>query len=160
MKSISVSTRYAKWLVMISGLCLLGACATAPSGPSALVLPGAGKSFDQFRTDDASCREFAYQQIGGAAAQQNAERKAVQSAVVGTTIGAVAGAALGGSRGAGVGAGTGLVVGSAVGSDAANASAYGAQRRYDQAYVQCMYAAGHKVPVSGSVSSRPSYQSS
>jgi len=49
--------------------------------------------------------------------------------------------------GPGVGAGTGLIVGSAVGADNANQSVYGSQRQYDHAYIQCMYAKGHRVPV-------------
>jgi hypothetical protein len=53
-----------------------------------------------------------------------------------------------GSSGAGVGAGIGLLMGSAIGSSTANASAYAAQQRYDIGYTQCMYAKGHKVPVS------------
>jgi hypothetical protein len=40
-------------------------------------------------------------------------------------------------------------MGSAIGSNTANASAYAAQQRYDIGYTQCMYAKGHKVPVSG-----------
>ena len=36
-----------------------------PTGPSVMALPGTGKNFDQFRADDASCRQFAYAQIGG-----------------------------------------------------------------------------------------------
>ena len=31
--------------------------------------------------------------------------------------------------------------------DAAQSSAYGSQRQYDNAYIQCMYAKGHQVPV-------------
>jgi hypothetical protein len=159
MKPASPFSRHARRLGVLGALALLSACATVPSGPSMLVLPGAGKSFDQFRADDASCRQFAYQQIGGASAERDAERQAVQSAVVGTAIGAVAGAAIGGSRGAGVGAGTGLIVGSAVGSSSSDASGYGAQRRYDHAYLQCMYAAGHKVPVAGNLGGQRNYQS-
>jgi uncharacterized protein YcfJ len=146
-------SRAALRIAALTSLAGLAACATTPTGPSMIVLPGSGKSFDQFRFDDASCRQYADQQIGGSAAAKAAEQQAVQSAVIGAAVGALAGAALGGSRGAGVGAGTGLVVGSAVGSSEANASGYAAQRRYDQAYVQCMYAAGHKVPVSGNMNS-------
>lgn len=135
----------------------LAACTTLPGGPSVLVLPGTGKSFDQFRVDDAACRQYAFQQIGGTV--QAAQDRAVQSAVVGTAIGAAAGAAIGGSRGAGVGAGTGLIFGSAAGSEGAYASSYGAQRAYDHAYVQCMYAAGHRVPVSGAFTGTRGYVS-
>jgi len=114
-------------------------------------LPGSGKSFDQFRADDASCRDYAFDQIGGQSASQAATDSAVASAAVGTVVGAVAGAAIGGHRGAGVGAGTGLVLGGLAGSGAAQSSGYASQSRYDHAYVQCMYAKGHRVPVSGRI---------
>lgn len=128
---------------------LLGACATIPTGPSMLVLPGTGKSFDRFRADDSECRQYANGQLGGSTASQAANDSAVRSAAVGTAIGAVAGAAIDGRSGAAVGAGTGLVVGAIAGTGAAHASAHGLQQRYDFSYQQCMYAKGHKVPVSG-----------
>lgn len=136
----------------LSGLLLLGGCATFPSGPSVLALPGSGKTFDRFRLDDAECQNYAFQQIGGTTAQQAADNSAVRSAAIGTVIGAVAGAAIGGHQGAGVGAGTGLLVGSVAGSESGQVSAYGSQKRFDNAYVQCMYAKGHRVPVSSSMS--------
>lgn len=131
---------------------LLGACVSIPSGPSAMVLPGTGKSFEQFRGDDAACRQYADTQAGNSA-NGAATDSGVKSAIVGTSIGAVAGAAIGGSQGAGVGAGTGLIVGALAGSGAGNASAYGVQRRYDFSFEQCMYAKGHKIPSSGSFAS-------
>jgi hypothetical protein len=127
---------------------LLGACATIPDGPGVMALPGTGKSFDQFRVDDLNCRQYASGQVGGQSAQQTATDEAVRGAALGTALGAVAGAAIGGSRGAGVGAGTGLLIGTASGAGASSQSGWPVQRRYDQAYVQCMYASGHKVPVS------------
>ncbi len=132
---------------------LLGACVSMPKGPSVMVLPGSGKSFDQFRYDDGECRQFADVQVGGASASDAAADSAAKSAVVGTVIGAAAGAALGGRSGAASGAGGGLLVGSAAGAGAAETSGYGLQRRYDYAYIQCMYAKGHKVPVSGRLTS-------
>lgn len=39
------------------------ACATMPSDPSVMSLP---EPFDQFRMDDPRCRQFAFEQIGGA----------------------------------------------------------------------------------------------
>ncbi len=46
-------------------VCLvLTACATVPTGPSVLVLPGTGKNFEQSKTDDAVCRQWALQQTG------------------------------------------------------------------------------------------------
>ncbi|TMG76331.1 MAG: hypothetical protein E6H75_08485 [Betaproteobacteria bacterium] len=134
---------------------LLGACVTMPSGPSVMVLPGTGKSFDQFRADDMDCRQFANFQVGGTDANQAATDSALKSAAVGTVLGAAPGAAIGGRSGAGVGAGGGLLVGSAAGAGAAETSAYGVQRRYDYAFIQCMYAKGHKVPVSGRLTSAP-----
>src|SRR5258708_14192392 len=76
-----------------------------PSGPGVMVLPGSGKSFDQFRFDDYECRQYASSQIGGNTPDQAAADSGVKSAVVGAAIGTVAGAALGGSQGAVAGAG-------------------------------------------------------
>lgn len=128
---------------------LLGGCVALPTGPSVMALPGTGKNFDQFRYDDGLCRQYAYEQVGGQTANQAATESAVNSAVVGTLLGAAVGAAIDGSRGAGAGAATGLLFGSAAGAGAAQGSGYGSQRRYDNAYIQCMYAHGEKVPVSG-----------
>lgn len=126
----------------------LAACVSVPTGPAVMVLPGTGKSFDQFRFDDGACRQFAYEQIGGQTAALAQENSAVTSAVVGAAVGALAGAALGGnSSGAAVGAGVGLLGGSMAGAGAAQSSAYGAQQRYDIAYQQCMYANGHRIPM-------------
>ena len=130
-------------------LLMASACTTLPTGPSVMVMPGTGKSFDQFRADDADCRQFALGQIGGTAPNQTAIDSGVKSAAVGIAIGALAGAAIGGRGGAGVGAGTGLLVGSLAGAGAGEASASVTQRRYDNAYVQCMYAKGDRVPASG-----------
>jgi uncharacterized protein YcfJ len=139
------------------GALLLAACATpAPTGPAILVLPGTGKTFDQFRVDDQDCRGFSYNQIGGKAAEQASQDSATKGAVVGAAIGTAAGALIGGGEGAAVGAGIGLAGGSMVGADASRATAGSAQQRYDHAFTQCMYAKGHKVPVAGRYSS---YQS-
>ena len=114
-------------------------------------LPGTGKSFDQFRSDDAECRQFATVQAGGTSAQQAATDSGARSAAIGTAVGAAAGALIDGSAGAGVGAGIGLLTGALIGSSAAGASAYTLQQRYDIGYTQCMYAKGHKVPVPASL---------
>lgn len=132
---------------VLAGSLVLGACTVLPTGPSAMVLPGTGMTMDRFRADDNECRQYAYMQVGGKTTQQAANESAVASAVVGTAIGAAAGAAIGGSQGAAVGAGTGLLIGGAAGSNTAMASGYGTQRQYDNAYIQCMYAKGHRVPV-------------
>lgn len=136
---------------------LVSACTTMPTGPTVMVLPGTGKSFDQFRADDMMCRNYAFESVGGVTAGQTATQSGISSAVVGTVVGAAAGAAIGGHEGAGVGAGTGLLVGGLAGTGTAQASGYDLQYRYDHGYIQCMYAKGHQVPVSGSVyrQSRP-----
>ncbi len=146
-----------KAILVIPALLLLSACASVPNGPSTMALPGTGKNFDQFRYDDTSCRQFAQQQIGSKTANQVANESFAGSAVVGTVLGTAIGAAAGGERGAGTGAATGLFVGSMIGINEANASSYGAQRRYDNAYIQCMYAKGHRVPVSGHIEQQPTY---
>lgn len=136
----------------LASLGILSACAIVPTGPSVMALPGTGKSFDQFRADDGSCRQFAFEQTGGVSTNQAATASALGSAAIGTALGAAAGAAFGGGRGAAIGAGAGLLTGSVVGAGAAQGSAYDVQRRYDYAYMQCMYAAGDRIPVSaGSV---------
>lgn len=140
---------------VLGSLCLLAACTTVPTGPNVMVLPGTGKSFEQFRADDAECRQFALDSVGGRTSNQTATESGLTSAAVGTAVGAAAGALIGGHQGAGVGAGTGLVVGGLAGTGAAQGSAYGTQRRYDIGYQQCMYAKGHRVPVAGRMMNEP-----
>lgn len=139
------ASRVAPLLVVAS----LGACAIVPSGPSVMALPGSGMQFDTFRADDAVCRQFAYGQVGGVTADQAAANAAVGSAAAGTAVGAAAGALIDGASGAGVGAGVGLLFGSLVGAGMAQGAGFDAQRRYDIGYLQCMYAKGHKIPVTG-----------
>lgn len=140
----------------VAGLALLlGACTVMPTGPSVMVLPGTGQPFERFRADDIDCRQYAYAQVGGKTAQDNARESAVTGAAVGTAVGAVAGAAMGGGRGAATGAGVGLLLGTAVGADASQSSGVGTQRQYDNAYVQCMYSKGHRVPVPANMSYSP-----
>ena len=52
-----------RWIGLLIVVPLLGACATVPTGPSVMVLPGGGKSFEEFQGDDGVCRRFAYQQL-------------------------------------------------------------------------------------------------
>ena len=139
----------------LGALLLLGACVSVPKGPSLMALPGTGKTSDQFRYDDMDCRSFADAQIGGTSPSDAANASTAKSAVIGTAVGAGVGAAFGGASGAAVGAGFGLLTGAAVGASAGETTAYALQRRYDQAYIQCMYSKGHKVPVSGRLSSTP-----
>lgn len=139
---------------MLLSLVLVGAvagCVQVPSGPSVMVLPGAGRSFDQFNYDDAVCRDWALRQTG-VRPSRAANDTAVATAAAGTVLGAATGAAIGAASGnpatgAAVGAGAGLLGGSLVGAGSANASYYETQHRYDVAYMQCMYAKGNQIPV-------------
>jgi len=128
----------------------LAGCATLPTGPSVRVLPAPGKSFEQFQADDAVCRQWAERQIGRNP-QETANQNTVTGAAVGTVIGAGVGAAIGaasGNPGAGaaIGAGSGLLVGTASGASSGQLYGQEAQRRYDNTYVQCMYAKGNQIP--------------
>lgn len=135
----------------LAGALLLGACASVPpNGPSVLVLPGSNKSFEQFRADEEDCRQYASAQLGGNTPEHAAMDSAAKSAVVGTAVGAVAGGIIDGRSGAAFGAGTGLLFGAMAGAGASQGSARSAQWRYDVGYQQCMYAKGHKVPVTAS----------
>lgn len=134
----------------LAAVLALGACVTVPSGPSVVALPGRNKTFDQFQADSFTCQQYAQQTVAGPVDQAN--NNAAASAIAGTAIGAAAGAIIGSASGnagpgAAIGAGTGLLFGSAAGSNYYGASYYGVQRRYDGAYVQCMYAKGNQVPV-------------
>jgi len=138
-----------KLLVGIGVLALAG-CASAPAvnGPSVMVLPGTGKSFDEFRHDDHDCRGFASVQSGAQAADQAANSTTANSAAVGAVVGTAAGAALGGNGHAALaGAGLGTATGALIGSGNAAQGTYSVQRRYDNAFTQCMYAKGNKVPM-------------
>ena len=135
-----------------ASLLLLTACVTMPVGPSVLVLPGSGISFEQFQEDNAVCQGWAAQQTG-ASPQQAGENRAAAGAVIGTLVGAGAGAAIGAAvgdpgAGAAIGAGSGLILGTAGGVDAGQGWYYEVQRRYDNAFQQCMYAKGNRIPMS------------
>jgi len=124
---------------------LLAGCANVPTGPSVAVMPGVGKSFEQFVADDRTCRDYADQSLGTDVNSAGANN-VVTGAVVGTAVGAAAGALIGGHNAAGGGAGVGLVAGSAMGAGEASGVQRDAQRRYDIAYEQCMYAKGNQLP--------------
>ncbi len=137
-------------LRMAAGLVLAG-CATIPTGPSVMVLPGTGKDFQQFQVDDVVCRQWAQQQTGTTPGKASAN-SAVSGAAIGTAVGAASGAAIGAASGnpgtgAAVGSGIGLLGGTAMGADYAAGARWSAQRRYDIAYMQCMYAKGNQIPV-------------
>jgi Glycine-zipper domain len=124
-------------------------CVTTPTGPMVKVMPGPEKSFEQFQTDDAVCRQWSLQQAG------NPQTAAVQGTTTGAAIGTLVGAGLGAAigavaghpgTGAAIGAGGGLLGGTALGINAGQSATFTAQRRYDRAYEQCMYAKGNDTP--------------
>jgi hypothetical protein len=138
--------------IIISSLAFLAlsGCVTLPTGPSVMVLPGTGKSFEQFQAEDAVCRGWAGQSVG-ITPQQSVNQNTASGAAVGTVLGAAVGALFGAAAGdpaagAAIGAGSGLLLGTASGASAGNVSGYEAQRIYDNTYVQCMYAKGNQVP--------------
>jgi hypothetical protein len=130
-------------------LTVLSGCATIPTGPSVMVLPAPGKPFDVFQADDATCRLWANQQIGQTP-QETVNQNTAAQAAIGTVVGAGLGAAIGAASGnpgmgAAIGAGSGLLGGTLAGASAGQAYGWEAQRRYDIAYQQCMYARGNQV---------------
>lgn len=132
---------------MVAALAL-GGCVSVPTGPSVMAMPGKDKPYEQFRSEQMQCQQYAQEAIGGQA--QATQNNAANSAAVGTAIGAVAGALIGaasGNAGAGaaIGAGGGLLVGSAAGSNAAAGGNYSMQQRYDMTYSQCMYSKGNQI---------------
>jgi hypothetical protein len=90
-------------IALASTLLLAGACATPPTDPGVLALPGTGKTLDDFNADDRECRRHA----------------------------------------------------AALTGEAASGSWTDMQRRYDFAYIQCMYVKGHRVPVAGQFTGAP-----
>ena len=136
------------------GFCLflfaMSACATVPSGPSVMAVPPQGKPFELFMQEDASCRRWAERQIG-LSPQEAIDKDTTTGAVVGTAIGAGLGALLGsasGHAGAGalIGGASGLLFGAASGADSGRVYGREAQRRYDIAYMQCMYSYDNQLP--------------
>lgn len=147
-------------LAPLVALAVLAGCVTAPTGPRVMAFPGTSKNFDQFQADDVSCRQYAQYSIGATDPSQAANNAAAANAVIGAGLGAAAGAIIGSATGqagpgAAIGAGTGLLFGSATGANAAGYTYDQAQRQYDAAYLQCMYAKGNQVPVGPRYGPRP-----
>ena len=129
----------------------LTSCATIPTGPSVMVMPAPGKSFDQFRQEDAFCRGWAEQQIG-ISPQAVASQNTATGAAIGTAIGVGAGALIGAASGhagagAAIGGASGLLIGASSGADSGQSYCYEAQKRYDIAFLQCMYSHGNQIPM-------------
>jgi uncharacterized protein YcfJ len=138
-----------RYLIPITLILTLAACASAPTGPTVTVMPREGKPFDVFQKEDQECRGFAAkaaEDTSNAALKQGAS-----SALIGAAVGAAAGAVIqgGSSKNIGTGAGIGLLGGSAKGAMGASNKEDQAQTQYNIAYQQCMYAKGNQVPSFG-----------
>jgi hypothetical protein len=143
-------TRKFRLLLVATGLFLM-ACATLPTGPNVMVLPGNGKDLEQFQGDDAVCRQWAGRQTGMTPAQAS-NRGTATGAAIGTVLGAAGGAAVGAAAGspatgAAAGSGLGLLGGTALGASNAEGERLSLQDRYDIAYMQCMYVKGNQIPI-------------
>jgi len=136
-----------KRVAVLAGALALGGCVSVPQGPTVAVMPGSGKSLEQFSTDSGTCKQFAQASVSGASqhAQDQAATNAAGGAAVGAAVGALLGAATGqAGAGAAWGAGAGLMWGGAAAGNSGAASSYTLQRQYD--YMQCMYTRGNQVP--------------
>ncbi len=141
-------------IFLLAAISLFG-CTSPPTGPEVLVLPGTGKTYEQFRQDDSVCRQYAADATNGAGRRPT--DAGLNSALAGTAVGTVAGAlagSAGGNAGSGavIGAGAGLLAGSAAGINNSASRDYGTQRQYDNVYLQCMYAKGNVIPAPGIMS--------
>lgn len=102
-------------------------CATIPTAPRVIVLPGAKKSLAQFQSDDAACRGSAAQRLEEKVEAAPAARSSA-TAGAGETAAAPPLAAFGAAA-------------------LAQRDHWSAQDRFDVAYLQCMYANGNQVPI-------------
>lgn len=127
-----------------AALLSLGACAPMPTGPMVAVMPPPTKPFEIFMQDDQVCRGWAAYSIGQPGHDAAADAF-LRSTLAGAAIGGIAGGLAGGHRSAGSGAAVGTVIGAAAGANGSAYSGWGAQRSYDIAYQQCMYAKGNVV---------------
>jgi hypothetical protein len=133
-----------KPLMLLLGAVLLAGCAQQPLGPMVRVMPGPNKPFDAFQRDQYDCKNYASDQVAGAS--QNANNRAVGATAVGALLGLGIGAATGGGRSAATGAAVGGGAGALVGASESDRANFSIQRRYDDAYVECMSSKGNQVP--------------
>ena len=139
------TTRLSSPIKILAVACasLAAACATEPTGPTVQVLPAQNKPFEVFQQEQATCKQYASDQIAGKVDAAN--ERGLGAAVLTTALGAGLGAAVGGGRGAAIGAGAGGVVGSNIGANSSAQQDRSIQGQYNMAYSQCMYAKGNQV---------------
>jgi len=133
-----------KTILGLAGVGLLAGCAMQPVGPTVSVFPAPYKPFEVFQRDQDECADYASRTVAGGAEAANG--RALGTAAIGTALGLALGAATGDGRAASFGAAGGAAVGTAIGADQSDRANFSLQRRYDNAYAQCMYAHGNQVP--------------
>jgi uncharacterized protein YcfJ len=124
-------------------LAALSGCVQPPLGPTVAVMPAKDKPFEVFAGEQATCKQYADQQVAGGA--EAADNRQFGDAVLGTVLGAALGAAIGGGRGAAIGAGSGAILGTAAGAGYGAHTQRGLQFEYNNAYAQCMVAHGNAI---------------
>ena len=131
-----------RYVVILFSFFLAG-CVTAPVGPHVAVMPAKGKTLEQFKADDQTCKAYAQAQIGDDLEKDSAMNTLMDMAI-GGAAGALGGQAIGhNTKGTVAGAGIGMAAGLATGAYQANKASDDAQIRYDNAYQECMHAKGH-----------------
>jgi Glycine-zipper domain len=155
------TTRIALPIGLIA-IALTGCAVIAPTSPSVVALPPAGKPINVFQQEDYACRNYAFRSDNAPAPAHSDIPNGVGSTAIGTVGGAAAGALLGAAAGdagigAAIGAGAGLLLGSAVGANGARATSAGLQARYDAAYAQCMASKGNTISQPAVYSTVPVY---
>ena len=130
-------------------IALAGSLALSLSGcteiaPTAQILPGPGKTFEQFTADQQACESSTDVQMKPYA-DRSTERQ-LGALALGTVLGAGLGAAIGGGNGAGIGAAAGAIGGTAVGADQGSSDIQRLQLMYDNYYTACMVTRGNRPP--------------
>jgi hypothetical protein len=147
-----MTSRTKRSAIGLVAVALAAGCAVVPTSPYVAALPGSRTTPQQFASDDGACRAQAQAYFGPGTAQpanDAAAANVVAGTLIGAAIGALFGAAVGDAGGgAAFGAGAGLLGGSVAAADVSGYSSGQLQARYDSIYLQCMYAAGHRVPAS------------
>lgn len=124
-------------------LLLLAGCVSAPVGPHVSVIPAKGKTLEQFKIDDQTCKAYAQGQVGDEM-EKNSALNTLMDMAIGGAVGALGGQAIGhNTKGTLAGAGIGMAAGLATGAYQANKASEDAQIRYDNAYQECMHTKGH-----------------
>jgi len=137
----------------LMSMLLLAACAETPMGPTIQTMPGPNKSFSNFQSDQAICRNFAEQAVRDQA--RNANMRALGTGAITTALGAGLGAAVGGGRGAGIGAAAGALGGGGLGAMRSSNAQNSIQAQYNNAFAQCMFSLGNSVPGMGPMMTQP-----